>query len=163
MNIDKAINHFKYKFQNTWKPTKTDIEAYNAIIDYKSMQEDVNLSQNESLAKLWIHQMMLLSNTKAYDGERSIQVIDEILKDSLYNWCLKLKDQIPMMRFNSVGLSKYPLPDDFNITKLQERNNKIIEEFEDELTEALKYKINEEQIIKFVKSQITRILHTYEK
>lgn len=165
MNINKSLEHFKWKFENSWKPTEKDVEAFNSIIAYKEMQESYNLQHNESLAKLWIHQMMLLARTKNYNGERCVQVIDEILNISVYDWCLMLKEEIPMMRFNSVGNFKYPLSheDEFNMTKIQERNAKIIDEFEDELIAALKYEISEENIIKFVERNITRIINKYEK
>lgn len=162
MDINKAIQHFKYKLTNSWKPTKFDIEAYNAILEYKELQESINISKNESLAKLWIHQLMLLSNTNCYNGERSIQVIDEILEKSVYEWCLKLKEQLPMMRFNSIGLDKYPLTHGMNQSELMNRNNKIIDEFETELTEAMIHEPKEEDIIKFVQFQINRIVNKFE-
>ena len=163
MNIDKAIEHFKWKLQNHWTPTETDLEAYNSILDYKELQESANMSANESLAKLWVHQLMLLSNTNLYNGERSIQVIDEILEQPLYDWCVKLKNQLPMMRFNAVALEKHPLGSFNSLTAQLERNNKIVEEFETELTEALKYEPKEEDTIKFVQSQITRVINKFEK
>ena len=164
MDIEKAIDHFTWKFKNSWKPTKKDIEAFNAILDFKEHTESVNLQKNDSLAKLWIHQLILFARSGSYDGERCIQVLDGILERSVYDWCMVLKKEIPMMRFNSVGSVKYPLEpmDYFNITKLDERNEKIVKEFETELTEAMKYEISEEDIIKFVKRQITRVLNIYE-
>lgn len=165
MNIDKALEHFKWKLQNSWKPTKSDLEAYNAIIDFKQLQEQEVLTRNESLAKLWIEKLILLNRSKMYDAKRSIQVIDEILDKPLYDLCLVLKNEIPMMRFNSVGSSKYPIEekDSLNTLKMIERNEKIVAEFETELTEALKYEISEENIIKFVEQQINRIINKYEK
>ena len=142
MNIEKALEHFEWKFKNTWKPTKRDVEAYNSIVEWKELQEGYNLSQNESLAKLWIHQMMLLSQTDSYTGERCVQVIDEILDKSVYHWCLELKKQLPVMKFNA--LTKQGASDE-------------------ELTEALKFEITEENIIKFVQKEITRVLNKYEK
>lgn len=163
MNIDKALSHFKYKLTNSWKPTPTDIKAYNAILDYKELQESDNLSSNESLAKLWIHQLVLLSNTNAYSGKRSIQVLDEILDKSVYDWCITLKNQLPLMRFNNIGLDKFPIGDLTNRTEQLERSNAIVSEFETELTEALKYSISEKDCIKFVEQQINRVINKYEK
>ena len=68
-----------------------------------------------------------------------------------------------MLRFNSIGANKYPLEDAYNMTKNKERNAKIINEFETELTEALKYKPKEEDVIKFVTNQINRVIDKYEK
>ena len=165
MNIEKALEHIEWKFRNTWKPTSKDIEAFNSVLQWKELQEQRTLSGNESLAKLWIEKMLLLNRTNLYIGERSIQVIDEILSKSVYECCLVLKNEIPLMRFNSVGSSKYPIEekDALNITKMQERNALIISEFETELTEALNYKISEDNIIKFVQKEITRIINTFEK
>jgi len=158
MNIDKAIDHFKYKFSKSWKPTPSDIEALNSIMDYKEHQEDVNLQQNESLAKLWIHTLTTLAYTNTYNAEQCINEIDKILKPSVYDWCLILQEQLPMMRFNAVGNHKYPLVDPYNITKLRERNNKIINEFETDLTEAFKFKAKIKDVIRFVANHVTRIL-----
>ena len=72
MNINKALGHLEWKFKNTWKPTKRDVEAYNSIVEWKELQEQGVLQDNESLAKLWIHQMMLLSQTDSYTGERCV-------------------------------------------------------------------------------------------
>lgn len=166
MNINKAIEHLEWRFTKSGlKPTKRDIEAYNSIIEYKDIQETKNLSQNESLAKLWMHQLILLSRTNMYNGERCIQVIDEILNKSVYDWCLILKSEIPMMRFNSIGMGKYQIDTEtvLNRSKLNSINKKIISEFETELTKALKHEPNEENIIKFVKKEIDRIIVKYEK
>lgn len=164
MNINKALEHFQYKFKNNWKPTQRDIEAYNAIVDYKEMQETKILNENESLAKLWIHQLILLSRSNMYNGERCIQVIDEILSLSVYEWCLKLQNELPMMRFNSVGMGKYQIDTEtvLNRTKLSQINEQIINEFENELTEALKYEPKEEDVIRFVSNQINRIIDKHE-
>ena len=160
MDIKKAISHFEYKLRNHWKPTKKDIEAYNSIVDYKEQQDSINLTQNEPLAKLFIHQFILLCRTKIMTSEMALNAIDEILNKSVYDWCELLKEEIPMMRFNSIGLHKYPLEskDEFNITKLQERNKLIIEEFEDELLAALKIEMKTDEVIKFVEKHVNRII-----
>ena len=142
MNINKALEHFEWKFKNSWKPTQKDVEAYNSILEYKAQQESYNLSRNENLAKLWIHQMILLSNTDAYTGERCIQVIDEILSKSVYQWCLEMKEQLPMMQFRA--LEKLGSSDE-------------------ELKKTLAFTISEENIIKFVEKEITRFINKFEK
>lgn len=165
MNINKALEHFKWKFENSWKPTKKDVEAFNSIVEYKEIQESKSLSENELLAKLWIHQLILLARTNMYNGERCVQVIDEILSKPVYEWCLILKDEIPLMRFNAVGVHKYQLEKEnvLNRTKLSEINEKIINEFETDLTKALKSEISEDNIIKFVSQNINRIIDKFEK
>ena len=177
MNIDKALEHFKWKLVETdekgkaiklktnFKPTKRDLEAYNSILDYKDKVESKSLVDNECFAKLWIHQLILFCRTGAYNGERSIQVLDEILSKSTYEWCVTLKKEIPMMRFGSIGNDKYHLEpkDYYNNTKLDERNKKIAEEYETELTEAIKYEPKESDIIRFIEKQITRAINKFEK
>ncbi len=163
MNIDKAIDHFKYKFSKSWKPTPSDIEALNSIMDYKERQEDINLQQNESLAKMWIRTFITLCQTKLYNAEGAINEIDADLNKSVYEWCLILKTEIPMLRFNSIGHKKYPAPDYYDIDKRNENNANIIDEFENELTEALLHKPKEQDVIRFVSNHINRIINKFEK
>jgi hypothetical protein len=165
MNIDKALSHFEWKLKNHWKPTSKDIQAYNSIIDFRDLQQSENISKNENLAKLWIHQLILLARTNSYDGKRCIQVIDEILNKSVYEWCQILQLEIPMMRFNNIGMDKYSIDAEtlLNRTKMDLINKEIVENFENELTENLKYNISEEYCIKFVEKQINRIINDFEK
>jgi hypothetical protein len=142
MNINKALEHLEWKFKHSWRPTKTDVEAYNSIVEYKELQESRNLSQNENLAKLWIHQMILLSNTDSYSGTRCIEVIDEILTKSVYDWSLEMKEQLPMMNFRAA---------------------EKIHADDEVLLKALKYTITEANIIKFVEGEVTRIINKFEK
>jgi hypothetical protein len=123
------------------------------------------MSENESLAKLWIHQMILLARTKMYSGERCIQVIDEILDKSVYDWCVILQEEIPMIKFNSVGNIKYQLTEEsvLNRTKLRERDKNIIDNNSKELVEALTYKIELDKVIKLVERQLNRIINEKEK
>jgi hypothetical protein len=67
------------------------------------------------------------------------------------------------MRFNSVALDKHPLGDVYNRSELIERNKKILQEFETELTKEFKHEITEENALKFVSSQINRIINKYER
>ena len=142
MNITKALEHFQYKFKNNWKPTQRDIEAYNAIVDFKQLQESETMFKNELFAKMFIHQLILLSNCNSYSGERSLQVIEEILSKSVYEWCKSLKEEIPMMRFRHAVI-------------MGENDEKLLNEF--------KYTISEENIIKFVEKEVTRLINKYEK
>jgi hypothetical protein len=165
MRIDKALEHQKWRLENSKNRTSKDIEAFNSILDWKELQQQQTLQRNESLAKLWIHQLMLLNNTEMYTGQRAIGVIDEILSKSVYEWCLSLKDNIPMMRFNGV-LSEPNYKEGLrhgNITKMRESAIKTIEERHKELNEALVYEISEENIIKFVEKEINRVINTFEK
>lgn len=154
MNIEKAISHFRWKFQNKWKPTEPDIEAYNAIIKFKETQEKINLDNNELFAKMWVHQLILLNESKAYTAERSIQVIDDILSLSMDEWCFKLHSKLSQMRLNSFLEEKYSLDLDRVF-----QNEKIAEEYKEEIMNILKTDIKEEDVIRFVEKQITRIIN----
>lgn len=135
MNIDKALERLEWRFKNGWTPKKLDVEAYNAIVAYRKRQSEITTSDNESLAKLWVHQLILLANSNMYSGQRCIQVLDEILSKSVYEWCLVLKDELPAMKFNANGQ----------------------ENVEDLITE-----ISEEDVIKFVNLHINRIISKFD-
>lgn len=165
MNIQKALSHFEYKFKNNWKPTQKDIEAYNAIVEYKELQETKSLSENESLAKLWIHQLILLNETEMYSAERAIQVIDEILSKSVYDWAKKMHEQANIMRFKTLLDTKEYKDALINLEydKIKEIGSKLIDEKKVEFYKALNSDVKEENIIKFIKQQITRIINKFEK
>ena len=165
MNINKAIERIEWRFKNSWNVNDKDIEAYNAILDYKEMQESINMNKNESLAKLWIHQLMLLNTTQLYSAERSIQVIDEILNKSVYDWCIDLRSNIATMRFNALSLQS-----NGNVSKnILNRSNvinlieQIVDKNEKQLLKEFQSEVSEQNIIKFVEKQITRIINKYEK
>jgi trans-2-enoyl-CoA reductase len=165
MNIDKALSHLKWKFENHWKPTPKDVEAFNAILNYKDYQETTNLTKNENLAKLWIHQLILLNETDMYSAERAIQVIDEILEKPVYDWVKKLHNQVNIMRFKTLLDSKEYKKAliDLKPFNMKDIGIKTINNNEDEFVKALKEDVLEENIIKFVSSQITRVINKYEK
>ena len=54
MTTKKALEHFKFKFSKTWKPTKTDIEALNCLIDYVDKTNKQRFRDNDLFAKLYI-------------------------------------------------------------------------------------------------------------
>ena len=165
MNIDKALAHFEWRFKNNISATAKDKASFEAIKQWRQTQEQKSLNENESLAKLWIEKMILLNRSNLYNGKRSIEVIDEILSKSVYEWCVIMQNEIPLMRFNSVGGTKYPLneKDTLNRTKINERDKKICEDYGIELTDALASEITIEEITDLVASNINRILNRFEK
>jgi hypothetical protein len=165
MNIEKALEHFKWKFDNVQKPSTKDIKAFNSILEWKETQESINLQRNESLAKLWIHQLILLNESNLYSAERAIQVIDEILNKSVYDWTIILKDKISIMRFNAILLEKgmKPLANDLNLTKARLSVLETLSNHKEELEKEFTSEITEENTIKFVEKQINRIITKYEK
>ena len=163
MNIDKALQHFEYKLKNHWKPTAKDIEAYNSILDFKEHRQSVSLSENELLAKLWIHQLMLLNTSNLYSAERSIQVIDEILSKSVYDWVLRLTEQMNTMRFNaSLNKSNTNILN-YDLKPLEVLGSSLESLCKDEaqLQKEFTDKISEDKIIKFVEIHINRAVNKF--
>ena len=142
MNIAAALSHFEWKFKNHWKPTKKDLEAYNSILEWKEIIESKNLSQNESLAKLWIHQFLLLAWAQKLDSNNAIKEIDGILSRSVYEWVLVLKKDIPLLKLHLKDLN-------------ETSTDKLLDNF-------LKVP-DEDNLIKFVSDQITRVIVNFEK
>ena len=142
MNIAAALSHFEWKFKNHWKPTKKDLEAYNSILEWKEIIESKNLSQNESLAKLWIHQFLLLAWAQKLDSNNAIKEIDGILSRSVYEWVLVLKKDIPLLKLHLKDLN-------------ETSTDKLLDNF-------LKVP-DDDNLIKFVSDQITRVIVNFEK
>lgn len=165
MTTEKALERFIWRFKNGWNPNKLDIEAYNSIIEYKELQETKSLSENELLAKLWIHQLILLNETEMYSAARAIQVIDEILSKSVYDWTKKMHEQANIMRFKTLLDDKQYKDALTNLEfgKIREIGSTLIDEKKPEFEKALKAEIKEENVIKFVKQQINRIINKFEK
>lgn len=178
MNIAKALSHFEWKLvekdekgnpvrlKKYFTPSKKDVEAYNAILDYKEQQESVNMSQNESLAKLFIHQLLLLNNTQMYSAKRSIEVIHEILDKSLYEWCLHLQKNIGLMHLDVyLGENKEycEAVRNSNVSKMQEIHKEEIYKNNEKMKELFNTTVSEDKMIKFVEQQINYIINKYEK
>lgn len=163
MKIEQAIKHFHYKLSNHWKPSEADIKAFDTIKDYVIDTNKRQLKDNDLFAKLFIERFILLCRTKCYTSAQAINVIDECLQKSVYDWCMILKDEIPMLRFNSIGAHKYPLKDEdiYNFTKTKERNRKIVAEFETELTEAFLEDYNEDKTITFIENTINKLINKH--
>lgn len=165
MNINKALDRFKWRFKNGWKINETDLEAYNAIVEYKELQESISLEKNSSLAKLFMHQLILLNQTEMYSAQRAIQVIDEILEKDTYDWIKELTEQTNIMRFNTViGTEEYKQA--LNENKIEKAKNiarETMKDNEEELIKILKEEVSEDKIIRFVERQINRIITKYEK
>ena len=54
MTINKAIQHFQFKFKNNWNPTEKDIEAYNQIVEFTEAKLKQQYNENQLFAKLYI-------------------------------------------------------------------------------------------------------------
>jgi len=164
MNIEKALEYQLWRLKNS-KPSKKDIEAFNSILDWKELQEAKVVRHNESLAKLWMHQLILLSETEMYNGQRSIQVIDEILSKSVYQWVTTLKDKLNIMRFKAViSESGVLLPKDRNnITELRKTMLEGLNKHPGEAQKAFDDEIKETNVIKFVNKMVNSVINKHDK
>jgi hypothetical protein len=171
MNIERAISHFEFrlvekdskgkiKLKGNLKPNLNDLKAYNAIIEYKEKQEDINLEQNENLAKLWVHTLMTLNVTNLYSAEQCIVEIDKILEPTVYDWCLLLQEKLPIMKFSAIGQAEFPLTpiEQMSASMVMDNNKKIVDKYPNELMDALLSKPKIENVVRFVKNHVTRII-----
>ena len=119
------------------------------------------MSQNETLAKLWIEKLMLLNASMMYSGERSIQVIDEILNNSVYDCIKKLHSQINLMHFNAtLNKDGQLVPKNvLSISEYRANGLEAVKNNKEELHKAFTKTISEEQIIKFVQENVTRLIN----
>ena len=80
MTIKRAIDHFIWKFSNTWKPTKKDIEALNEIIEFVEQKHQKQFNDNLLFAKLYITfygELLKFYNASVFDSipEKAINKI----------------------------------------------------------------------------------------
>jgi len=159
MNIDKALSHFEFKLteddgngkkrlKKSFKPTGNDIKAFNAIVQYKKKQESKSLYDNESLAKLFLESFMIKMDCNMYTSETALEAISTTLEYTVYELCMKLKEKIPLYKFNNIGEKKYP----------SIQNKELVEKYGKELTEALTTEVTEDQVIRWVGSKVNKIL-----
>ncbi|MCP4066522.1 MAG: hypothetical protein GY740_25185 [Gammaproteobacteria bacterium] len=170
ININQALNRLEFRFtekdskgnsklREVIKPNLKDIEAINAISNFRDTQMSINLTENEPLAKLFIAYFIVLCESRSYSSKRALEVIDEILDKSTYEWCQILTKKIPQLKLNNVGNHIYPITfkNQFNRTQLDKREKRIKEEYPDELIQAILTEVNEDDVIKWVEDIITGI------
>ena len=54
MTIKKAVEHFIWKFKNSWNPTEKDVEALNAVIEFVESKHKKQIQDFHLFAKLYI-------------------------------------------------------------------------------------------------------------
>ena len=72
MTIKKAIDHFAWKFKNSWKPTSKDVEAYNEIATFTEDKLKQQFADNQLFAKLYITfygELLRYYNATVFDKE----------------------------------------------------------------------------------------------
>ena len=55
MNIEKALDRFKFRLTSQWKHNEIDLDAFNTIIRFVNVQEDELLNKNQLFGKLYIY------------------------------------------------------------------------------------------------------------
>lgn len=162
MNIYKAIEHFNWRFRNGIKPTKRDIEAFNSIIEFVDNKGNANLTQNESLCKLFIYVFISKCQYNFLSSENALKSINDILKSDLDYWIDRLHLSLPLMQINALGFKDFNNDIDLNnLKQLEELNNRIFDKYEEDIIKALKTKTTKEQVIKWLEGKITAILNLY--
>ena len=168
MSPTKALDYLSWECKELHKKgklTPKKLEAVNSLISFYQVQNQKAVTDNELFAKLFIEKLMFICETKHATSEKALYEIERILSTDVYEMVLKFKDKIPFFKFNSIGQDTEPLDEAMlgNLTYIRERNNKIIDNHTKELKEALKTSYTEEQAIKFIETQINRLLTKYAK
>ena len=101
MNIDKALAHFG-RNKNNWKPNLKDMKPITQLLITKNSRNKKALSENESLGKTLDPPIDTFKRNRNVFAERAIQVIDEILSKSVYDWTKKMHEQANIMRFKTL-------------------------------------------------------------
>ncbi len=164
MNIEKALKHFDFKFKNSKKvPSPSDLEAFNAILDYKEKQQSANLQQNETLAKLFIFTLIRINSTRGYSAKQCLKQIDDIFRISVFEWVKQLRLNYFFTKFNVTKEAYEGYLEanyGYNITQLDIEGKKIFKEH----PELLECEIPDiEYYIKFVEEQMNRIINENER
>jgi hypothetical protein len=86
-NINEAIKHFEWKLANSWKPTKTDIDAYNKILEFVDQKNKEQFNDNQLFAKLYIKystELLRFYKTSVF-AKLTHKEINRVLSDDINN------------------------------------------------------------------------------
>lgn len=168
MSPEQALDYLSWESKEAHKNKKLTpkkLKAVNTLIDFYKSQNQKAVRDNDLFAKLFIEKFMFICQTRHATAESAMQEIERILSMSVYEMVLKLKENLPMFKFNAIGQDTEPLDvskfDDYSY--ILERNDKIIGKHTKELKEALKTTYTEEQAIRFINTQVNRLLTKYRK
>ena len=96
MTTERAISHFEYKLTNSWKPTKHDLEAYNALLKYIETKKKETIINNQLFGKLYIYlfgEFITYYNASVFD-EIPQKELHKILDTDLRVLVTNLKDKL---------------------------------------------------------------------
>jgi len=164
MTPDKALNRLAFRFKQ-WRVNEDDVKALNSLIVYVNAQKNKNLVDNDLFAKLFLERFIMLGSTGRRTARSCLDEIDNTLNKSVYDWVVKLKEEIPMMKFNTIGVEEFPFDESKwnNITYVRERANKVTNKYSEELLKSLRTEYTEEEVIEFVENQVNRIITKHNK
>jgi len=150
MTIENAIKHFEFKLKNSWKPTATDIQAYNAILEYKTKKDSQQFIDNQLFGKLYItYYGELLKYYRATVFDKQPQKdLEDVLSDTIekviQDFIIKANDVERALEYTIEGVLKHPLQwteqDKANINMKKPPN--IYDETVDNLTAMVNNAIN---------------------
>ena len=96
MTTERAISHFEYKLTNSWKPTKHDLEAYNALLKYIETKKKETIINNQLFGKLYIYlfgEFITYYNASIFD-EIPQKELHKILDTDLRVLVTNLRDKL---------------------------------------------------------------------
>ena len=96
MTPERAISHFEYKLTNSWKPTKHDLEAYNALLKYIETKKKETIINHQLFGKLYIYlfgEFITYYNASIFD-EIPQKELHKILDTDLRVLVTNLRDKL---------------------------------------------------------------------
>ncbi|WP_417858841.1 hypothetical protein [Xanthomarina gelatinilytica] len=161
MTINKAIDHFVFKFQNVWKPTPKDIEALETILDWTEKEKETVISNNLLFAKCYVRLLMFENSTYKdimFSSKQLNKLLIETPIETFYNEFTKRLNDIEFEYFlKHKGLSvDHPAL----LTEGQkELERKIISEYEEEFKKyTLEGKWTQDQVYESLNNNISELI-----
>lgn len=115
MTINKAIEHFRWKFENIWKASDKDKEAFDTIAKFINDKHKNDLNNYQLFAKLYItYYGELLKYYKAdvFDDipqKELHKVLDKPLQRIIEDFVKKATDIQQSLQYEVEGVLKHPL------------------------------------------------------
>lgn len=158
MTPTQAINHIKFRFSSDKIiVNKKDVQAFNSMVLYIESLKKERVANNKLLAKMIINEFIWQTKNRDKTSASAINVIDKILKVSVWDWCLELKRTIPLLRFKLLS-SKVGIVADENILSIRDANMLLYKKYSKELTEAFTSEYSEEELEVFVTDFINELI-----
>lgn len=135
MTIKKAVEHFLWKFKNSWNPTQQDVDALNTIISFVTDKHKQQIQDYHLFAKLYIMvyaQYLERYKTTIFDDiprKELNKLLDRPIEDFIHRFTDRLNES-----------ELYSLFDDLGV-KLEHPATKLIQDKEKE-NKALKTALN---------------------